>query len=633
MSARRRHRTRSAPRARTGSPAAAAAETAVLSRLPVTRRRWVLLGCAATVGLWQLAFAPFDLWPLAYVALLPWALVVVGAGRGSTAMLAGWLTGLAVFAIAVHWLTWITPVGYIAAVLYLSTYWLAAAWLLRGAFRRGRPLWWTLPVAWVALEYLRAHVISGFPWFYLGHTQYANVRLIQVADLAGVYGVSFFVVMVAGLAIDLLARPLGPATRPGPIGMIARLLRVRPVGIVVTLLTAAGMLIYGSFRLSEYENCTRAGLRIAVVQGAFPISLGGRSSGEDMFDFHMDRSGELPLEELDLLVWPETVLPWRFDEDWAGYDEAELIKQTDLSDDARGHIRRLRRQQRELAALLAPADTALLAGGMTVRFVGASGEMEQANSTLLLAPAGAGRLRPIDAERKYDKMHCVPFSEYVPFKKSWPWFHRLLRAFVPESMPQVTAGESVTRFRVGRGRARWSVATPICYEGTFARVCRAMCYQRPGGRSAAPVWLDTLTGAGRPVKVVDCLVNMSNDGWFIAPWGEQEERWASSELDQHLVQYVFRAIENRVPVARAVNTGVSGFIDSCGRIRRVVSDPATGRRKMIAGTATRQVLVDDRVTLYSSIGDLGAQVCLLVVVVGLLVRWWARRNSTKRATA
>jgi len=544
-------------------------------------------------------------------------------------MLAGWLTGLGVFAIAVHWLSWITPIGYVAAVLYLSGYWLLAAWWLRGAFRRGVRLWWALPVTWVALEYVRAYVISGFPWFFLGHTQYVYPRLIQVADVTGAYGVSFFVAMVNGLAIDLLARPAPASDRPGWVGKAVTAVRAGWAGLAATVLVGGALLAYGTFRLAEHERRTTPGLTIAVVQGAFPISLGGRSSGEDMFDFHVARSRQLPLDQLDVLVWPETVLPWRFDEDWQGWDEATLARQPDLNAGMRRYMAQMRRQQLQLADLLGSTGTPLLAGGMTLHPGSSAAEPRQCNSTLLLRAAG-GRLKPIDKESKYDKMHCVPFSEYVPFREGWPWLHRVLRAFVPPSMPQVTPGRRVTRFSAGRGKAGFSVATPICYEGTFARVCRAMCYERPGGGAGPLPWVDTLTGRGRPAKKVVCLINMSNDGWFIMPWGGQR---ASSELDQHWVPYVFRAIENRVPVARAVNTGISGFIDSCGRTRGQVAEPGTGRRKMVTGTAVRQILVDRRVSVYSSIGDLGAQVCLAIGVIGLLLRWRARRLSARRTAA
>ena len=169
------------------------------------------------------------------------------------------------------------------------------------------------------------------------------------------------------------------------------------------------------------------------------------------------------------------------------------------------------------------------------------------------------------------------------------------------------AGKRTVRFNIGGDNRRWTVATPICYEGVFARVCRRLAYD---GRR----------------KAIDCLVNLSNDGWFIAPLPDGPR--PSGELDQHLAAYVFRAIENRVPVVRAVNTGISGFIDSSGRIERLVRDEPTGLTRMITGAAHQQVVVDDRRSVYSLVGDAAANVCSLAAVVLALTLWLRHRRQT-----
>ncbi|MCJ7544849.1 MAG: hypothetical protein MUP47_09875, partial [Phycisphaerae bacterium] len=208
------------------------------------------------------------------------------------------------------------------------------------------------------------------------------------------------------------------------------------------------------------------------------------------------------------------------------------------------------------------------------------------------------------ASRYYAKMHLVPFSEYVPFGQSWPGLHRLLRWFVPGVMQQLDPGRRPTVFELERPRGRWTLAVPICYEGTFGDVCRQLVME---GRA----------------KRADILVNLSNDGWFVWSWGGGPYR-GSTEHAQHLAQYCFRAVECRTPVVRAVNTGISASIDSCGRIVALVG----GRRQaMIAGTllldgAVSQgvrlpghgpkVLVDRRKSLYSVTGDVFASAVALV---------------------
>jgi apolipoprotein N-acyltransferase len=209
--------------------------------------------------------------------------------------------------------------------------------------------------------------------------------------------------------------------------------------------------------------------------------------------------------------------------------------------------------------------------------------------------------------RLYSKMHLVPFSEYVPFKHSSPWLYRQLRLFVPSVMSQVEPGDKLVRFDLRREAGAWQVATPICYEGTFARVCRAMVRSGPKDRLI--------------------VANLSNDGWFVwrSPSGANNP---SSEHAQHLASYCFRAVENRVPVVRAVNTGISASIDSNGRIAAVLE--RYGRREMATGTLLLdgvgrneskhlsghgpKVLVDSRISMYSFVGDVFA---MLVCAVAL----------------
>jgi apolipoprotein N-acyltransferase len=222
---------------------------------------------------------------------------------------------------------------------------------------------------------------------------------------------------------------------------------------------------------------------------------------------------------------------------------------------------------------------------------------------------------------EYDKIHLVPFSEYVPFKRSWPWAYRLLRLPVPDVMAQLEPGTRLDVYELKRGAKSWRLAAPICYEGVFDRLCRRMV-AREGGKDA------------------DVLVNLSNDGWFVWPFWR---RGGSNEHSQHLAQYCFRAVENRVPVVRAVNTGISASIDSCGRLVAVVQQ--YGRREMVAGTMLlkddpgtggdfitgRQILVDRRRSVYSLVGDAFAMAVSVgaVAVCALLLVPTRRFTQTK----
>jgi len=601
---------------------------------------------ALSVVLLSLSFPPFNLWPLAYFALVPW-LVTLYSGRGRyRPLLFCWLVGLVFWLVNIYWLWWITLVGYFGAVVYLSLYWLAAGVVLRAALRRRWPMWITLPVVWVALEYARAYVISGFPWFYLAHSQWARTPLIQIADLTGVYGLSFFVAMVNGAVADLLLVLVGRRLQPHlPAPRARRLIVAWPA----TALACAGLIVYGYWRLAQAP--TAKGPVIGLVQHSYPIALDRPRTPDKkvMADF-VASSEKFIGAGADLVVWPETMLP-----SWLNPQALDLAPASLDSDDLRGLAASIfgleawnkkysggtillnvakalkladrRAYAEQIASLSRKLGCGILAGGITLRRntlapVDPTDWWVLANSAMLFD--GSAR-----ASQIYSKVHLVPFGEYVPFKRTWPGLYHLLRSFVPAVMEQLEPGRRFTTFQwTSRGR-RWRLASPICYEGAFARICRAM-----------------VVDAGR--KRVDLLANMSNDGWFVHRWFGRGPYMASNEQSQHLVQYCFRAVENRVPVVRAVNTGITASIDSSGRIVAKLGTMVDGYRQctMISGVllldgkltaAGRyapghgpQVLVDDRLSVYSLVGDVFAMAASAVAVVLVIVLWLGPGGAAKR---
>jgi apolipoprotein N-acyltransferase len=186
---------------------------------------------------------------------------------------------------------------------------------------------------------------------------------------------------------------------------------------------------------------------------------------------------------------------------------------------------------------------------------------ERYNSAVLLIPGRSTELR-------YDKVHRVPYGEYLPWVEGRPW----------------------------------RLAAPICFEDVMTYVPRKMVWDEKGK------------------KRVDVLVNISNDGWFAG----------TAQAPQHEQIARFRCIENRVPMARAVNTGISGFIDSAGRIiARVAVD---GRTQEVAGVATARVMRDDRVTVYGALGDSLAVGCVVASFVLLAMAAADRVQKKERRT-
>ena len=610
------------------------------------RRTTVILLAALTVVLLSISFPPVGAWPVAYLAMGPWVLAIGAAPTRRWALGVGYLAGLVFWAVSLYWLTWITPLGYAAGVAYLAVYWLLAALVCRAALLRRWPMWAVLPVVWVALEFLRAHAAPAFPWFLLAHTQYAQSRLIQIADVTGQYGVSFLVAMVNGAVVDLAVWLL-----PGePAGKVRGRRRLVRAGTTIAAATAV-LLLYGTWQLQR--ETLSPGPAVGIVQQAFPISLSGPSAtAEEILDSHLGGSALLRGKGLDLVVWPETMLPRGVNREvlsakidqltgehlrsLAGKFFGPSAWQEHLRDETiRGYLRPwieggtmpdgtevpgVRRLAGRVTHMAGRLGCPILAGGATLHAnndpVARDDWWVVRNAAIWFDPnTGPGAV--------YAKGHLVPFSEAVPFKRSWPAFHRLLRVFVPSAMEQLDPGPSYTRFELPRpGTSPWRLVSPICYEGTFARVCRNMVYD--GGQ-----------------KKADVLVNLSNDGWFVRRGADGTYR-GSTEQVQHLSHYCFRAIENRVPVLRAVNTGISGSIDSNGRLVAEIRHASI--RTMIPGVlaldgARRndveylaghgpKVLVDSRTSWYSRIGDAFAWV-VIAIAAALVIRliWKQPKNE------
>ena len=588
-------------------------------RIDIRRRLSVALLAILTSVLLSISFAPFDHWYLAYFALVPWGLGIIGGHNKKWALLWAWLSGVIFWAIALYWLTWITLIGYFLLIILLGIYWLIPGAVIRGAFHRGWPIWITLPIIWVAMEYARAYMLwpilpaklSGFPWFFLAQSQYESIRLIQIADITGQYGVSFFIAMVNGAIIDAFVQPLFVKTRQG--GRITRKIAIAAGGCIIV---AIGLICYGNWRINQ--KTFLPGPKVGIVQQAFPITITGREASEqEIFDAHLDSSRLLIGAGCDLVVWPESMLGF-FDMDPEVWEKLNPDATTGgvnpkplYTKKEREVILTYQRNLRRLTRLIRELGCPLLAGGsMPAENSGDYSENENirvCNSALLFAPDESGKVRII---KRYDKIHLVPFSECVPFRDRWKWLYKQIRRFVPPVMQQLEPGNKLTRFEIYYNGQLVRFSTPICYEGTFARLCRAMV--KPAGFKSSD-------------KRVDMLVNISNDGWFVHRFAGKMH--ASTELDQHLAQYVFRAIENRTPVIRAVNTGISAYIDSNGRIKATVEH--LGKRKLVVGNLVVKTLVDKRVSLYSFIGDLFVQIVCIAAGIGIIILLIRKRGTNK----
>ncbi len=557
---------------------------------PATRtRRFIidstpamLLAALIWAVLAAMSYPPINFWPLAHVALVPLVILAVRGRPGLRRALVVYIVAVVWWLVMISWLTGVTIPGYIALCAYLGLYPVLFVVLLgRLARRLSLPLVFGVPLVWVSLEYIRGSwALTGFPWFTLGQSQ--PRLLIQIADFSGMYGVSFLVAMTAGALMDVLANPL---VRPG--AGRRRLGRTVRLAMVSWLVAIVGGIGYGTWRLVEYAGIAadqQPRPTVAVVQTDVPQS---NKLAPDDEQNRRDFDKALALTEQavastppdpgkpQLIVWPETMVPEALND-----DAVSLFRRLGLAEYAA--------YRDGVATFAADHDVAILAGGraalnwqpIDAQAGSAWRPGKRYNSAFLFGPDG-------QLIGRYDKIHRVVFGEYVP---NWLGLRSVLVRLTPYDFDySLDAGAQWVRFAVQwpgpAGQPRLlRFATPICFEDVVSYACRAMAYDNSGKR-------------------IDLLVNLTNDGWYPG----------SAQGYQHEQIARFRCVENRLPMARAVNRGVSGFIDSTGRItERVAVD---GEHQMVAGWAARAITIDPRSTWFGRVGDLFALVSLVVVIL------------------
>ena len=553
---------------------------------------------------------------LAWLALVPWILATVGARRGGVMALINYAAGLVYFLVNLYWLAAVTPLGYGGLCFYLGFYFVLCGYILRQIYLHLRwPFTFVLPIIWVGQEYLRAILLTGFPWFFLSHSQHERIWLIQISDTLGAYGVTFLVAMVNGLICDLLLRPL--VSKPAQKLKMRRSLptahkRPSHIGpalgagtlILLTVCCVTGAVLYGRWRYKQGEETITAGPTVAVVQEYIPqyVKESGQAD-EDIFEKHRQLTKEAwnvaDDKKPGLIVWPETMTCSYLNAEFM-YLRTEQLNEFGQAEQAK--CRRFDIKLREITRSdpneMGPA---LLVGTPALEienFPDGSVRSKRYNSAILYPPGGS---RPKNNIR-YDKMHLVPFGEVVPFRESWPWLYRKLNSLTPydyEYTLEAGKEETVFEYQTQQKEAdevkdkTWRFAVAICYEDVMPQVPRRLT-------------------VAEDAKRIDFLLNISNDGWFVTG-GKDKPIKPTSELMQHLVFCKFRAVENRIGIARAVNTGISAFIRPDGVVQEGkltgTLDDRVRKRQAVAGFLTDTIYLDDRTSFYSCYGDLFAQIC------------------------
>lgn len=578
-----------------------------------TRGAWAM-SFASALLLWA-CFTPLDWGWLGWLAITPLCLLI-RAERPTRAMYrilyaAGLTWSLATF----QWMRYGDIAMYpawFALSFYIGFYFPVFVGLSRAAVHRmGVPLLVAVPVVWTGLEHARSRLLTGFSWYMLGHSQYSWPEIIQISDLVGAYGVAFLLALssacLAGLVPEAWLDKLGllPVAQvppefqhlpedgiAAPVKAPSRMQTWAPVLITVSCVALA----FGYGVVRRHQADFKTGPRVALIQGNFNTSLKhDPQEAPRIYQMHDALTGLAVQKQPDIVVWPETMFRWPLQMKDEGLSDADLISiapaipnlnrskwAESWKDDSVRNV---------LTEMSQRANAAVFVGLQS--WVAQREKLVSYNSAVFLTPQGG-------LEGRYDKRHRVIFGEYIPLKETFPFLSFL--APMPEDFG-IAAGESAKLYRY----KDWNLAPIICFEDTVPHLVRDV--------------------KGNAQPGVDVFINLTNDGWF----------QNSSEIEQHLITSMFRAVECRTPLVRAVNTGISAVIDGDGVIvepvafidgdaqspkeaRTTMRDLKTGRlHKSLNAAVVADVPLDNRTSFYAKTGDwFSGSCCFATVAFGFL---------------
>jgi apolipoprotein N-acyltransferase len=517
-------------------------------------RRWLIAFVAGALS--ALAMAPFNAWPVLFLTFptLVWLIDGAGVGRWggvTVAFSTGWWFGFGYFIASLYWIGyaflvdaptfgWLLPFAVIGLPAVAAIYTGFGVALARILWTRGAPRILALGVALTIAEWLRGHLLTGFPWNAFGYALTSPLALAQTASLVGLWGLTF-------IAIAVFASPAALADDRVETG--------QPwLPVVLGIAVLAGLGGYGAHRLAHTPTLLVDKVHLRIMQPNLQqdvrfnyaakqevmnryIALSERASGPD----------SLGMRGVTQLIWPESPFPFVLTR------EADALAQI---------------------TQLLPQGAVLITGAIRL-----AEPVDPAN------PAAYNSIYVIDHDGSilslYDKVHLVPFGEYLPFE------HVLERLGFQELTKQRGGFLAGDRRRLISIPGAPAALPLICYEIIFPGAVMP-----PGPR---PGW----------------IVNVTNDGWFGISTGPY----------QHFQQARVRAIEEGLPLVRAANTGISAVVDPLGRI---INSLPLGREGVIDSPLPRSI----RAPLYARVGDVPAAIMIAIALI-VVIRRRLRANIIK----
>jgi apolipoprotein N-acyltransferase len=502
-----------------------------------------------------LAMAPFNAWPVLFVTFPVVVWLIDGAAAGKwrgvpAAAISGYWFGLGYFVPGLYWtgnaflvdaptFAWLMPFAVLGLPAYLALFTAFGFALARLIWTRDASRLLALAIALTISEWLRGQLLSGFPWNAFGYALSEPLALAQTASLIGLWGMTFLTVAIfasPAVLIDGSSRGRKPWFAPAA---------------ALALLVAMG--IYGAVRLS-LQPTVMTGVKLRIMQPNLQqdvkFNYGAKAEVMQRYLTLSDRASgpqSTGVRDAQILIWPESAFPFFLTR------EADAMAQ--------------------IAELL-PKGTVLVTGSVRAPDGPPGARVTRAYNSIYTIDHDGSVLSV------YDKLHLVPFGEYLPFQD---WMEKL--GFV--QLTKVHGGYIPGTRRHALEIPQAPPALPlICYEAIFPGIVAAG-EDRPG-------W----------------IINLTNDGWFGNSTGPY----------QHLQQARLRAIEEGLPLVRAANTGISAVIDPYGRI---VARLGLG----VDGVLDASLPAARPPTIYARIGDIPIAITIAVALLLVIRRRIVRRTA------
>lgn len=348
---------------------------------------------------------------------------------------------------------------------------------------------------WVLLEYLRSYLLSGFPWMLLGYSQYNNLNIIQISEYLGVYGISFFIIFFNLYLSNIFYN-----------FFYEKKFKKLFLNILILAVIFLSLNFYGKYRINKINrriNESEKNLTVVILQGNIDQY---KKWDKEYVDYIMDTYTSIVLDSYrnipsniknpNLYIWPESSVPgWVLEEkhlyDWV----ISLVNMTNKDKSPSFHLVGSVRMGRK--------------------------KTEYYNSALLFECKD----KEVLVKQIYDKIHLVPFGEYVPFRNFLSKFIKTIN-----ELGEFTKGKEHKIFVLNN---KLKFSTLICYESIFPELTKEFVS-----------------------KGAEFLINITNDAWFLK----------TSAPYQHFIFNIFRAVENRCYLFRAANTGISCVILPTGYV-------------------------------------------------------------------